>query len=112
MVKDLYQAATNLMHDSCIRMDEDFVGKPQDLYLWYSVGRSKNWVSGVAQCGSRITKTRNYLTLQFHGEHNPMCHTRAIMRRRKSAPVIGGFKSYYSSGGDSDNVESMILFSP
>jgi hypothetical protein len=26
------------MHDSCLRMDEDHVGKPGDLYLWCSVG--------------------------------------------------------------------------
>ena len=28
------------------------------------------------------------------------------MTGRKSAPALGGFKSYYSSGGDSENVQS------
>ncbi len=35
--------ATDFMDDSCIHMDNDHVGKPQDLYLWCSVGGSKNW---------------------------------------------------------------------
>ncbi len=44
IVDDLYQRATHFMHDSDsgVRMDEDFVGKQQDLYLWCSVGGSEN----------------------------------------------------------------------
>ena len=53
IVDDLYQRATDFVHDSSIRMDEDFVGKQPDLYFWCSVGGSKIGVSGVARCGSR-----------------------------------------------------------
>ena len=30
IVEDLYQRATIFMHDSCVRMDGDSVGKPQN----------------------------------------------------------------------------------
>ena len=97
-------------------MDEDFVGKQQDLYLWCSVGGSKNWglwgcpmrFTSGCPCAIHITMTLNYLTPQVHGDHNQGCHTRPIMSGRKSAPVLGGFKSYYSSGRDSKNVGSCM----
>ena len=38
IVEDLYQRATDFMHDSGVRMDGDFVGKSHDLNLWCSVG--------------------------------------------------------------------------
>jgi hypothetical protein len=42
----------------------------------------------------------------FHGHHNPGCHSRPNTTGRKSTPALGEFKSYYSSWGDSENVES------
>ena len=74
---------------------------------WGLWGCHIRFMSGCP-CAIRITdsETLNYFTLQFRGGHNPGCHTRPIMSGRKSAPVLSGFKSYYSSGCDSDNVES------
>ncbi len=33
IVKDVFMSAIAFMHDSGLRMDEDHVGKPEDLYL-------------------------------------------------------------------------------
>jgi hypothetical protein len=35
--------ATEFMEDSCLRMEEDYVGKQQDLHLGCSVCGAKNW---------------------------------------------------------------------
>ena len=74
------------------------------------------WVSGVAQCGFasggpcaiRITETERYLILEVYGYHHPGCHSCPIMSGRKlaRAPVVGGSKSCFRSGGDSNNVKS------
>ena len=42
IIENVFMRATEFMHAGCICMDEDHVGKPQDLYLWCSVGGSKN----------------------------------------------------------------------
>jgi hypothetical protein len=79
-------------------MDENHVGKPQDLYLWCSVGKAKNWglwgcpmrFTTGCPCAIRMTEAQNYLIeliLQFHGEHGLECHTRPMMSGRKSDPV-------------------------
>ena len=41
IVDDLYDRATDYMHKGGLRMDEDFVGKPQDIYLWCFICESK-----------------------------------------------------------------------
>ncbi len=38
IIDDIFMRATELMHCSGLRMDEDHVGKPEDLYLLCSVG--------------------------------------------------------------------------
>ena len=43
IIEDVFMRATDFMHASELRMDEDHVGKPQDLYLGCSVGGAKNW---------------------------------------------------------------------
>ena len=99
------------MHQSGLRMHEDHhdVGKPQDLYLWCSVDGVKNWglwgcpLTTGCTCAIRITETKKYLILQFHGDHKPQCYARPKMTGRvwrKSGPALAGFKSYYSSGGE------------
>ncbi len=37
IVENIFIYATEFMHDSCLRMDEVYVGKPEDLYLWGDV---------------------------------------------------------------------------
>ena len=54
-------------------------------------------------CAIRITETKKYLILQFHGDHTKECHARPKMTGtvwRKSGPALAGFKSYYSFGGE------------
>ena len=43
IIENVFMRATEFMHQSGMRMDADHVGKPQDLYLWCSVGGAKNW---------------------------------------------------------------------
>ena len=117
-IENVFMCATDFMHQSGIRMDvrrdEDHVGKPQDLYLWCSVGGGKNWglwgclmlISSCCLCAIRITESQHYLSLQVFGNHTQDCHSRPKLTGCKSAPALGGFKSYYRSGGDSENVES------
>jgi hypothetical protein len=84
IIDDIFMCATNFMHESGLRMDEANVGKPKDLYLWCSVGGSKNWglwrcpmrSTTGCPCAIRVTETKNYLILQFYGKHGPGCHSR------------------------------------
>ena len=111
IIENVFVRATEFMHDSGLRMDADHVGKPQDLYLWCSVDGDKNWglwgcplrFTTGCPCAIRITESKKYLILQFHGDHTPECHARPKMTGqvwRKSGPALAGFKSYYSSGGE------------
>ena len=54
IINDVFMSAIAFMHDSGLRMDEDHVGKPGDLYL---VGAllvvPRIGVSGDARCASR-----------------------------------------------------------
>ena len=114
IIENVFMRVTEYMHQSGMRMDADHVGKPQDLYLWCSVGGAKNWglwgcpmrFTTGCPCAIRITESQHYLSLQFFGHHTPDCHSRPNLTGRKSAPALRGHKSYYGSGGDSDNVES------
>ena len=111
IIENVFVRATEFMHHSGLRMDADHVGKPPDLYLWCSVDGDKNWglwgcplrFTTGCTCAIRITETKKYLILQFHGDHTPECHARPKMTGRvwrKSGPALAGFKSYYSSGGE------------
>ena len=53
IIDDVFMRATDFMHAGGIRMDDDHVGKPKDLYLWCSVGGAKNW--GLWGCPMRFT---------------------------------------------------------
>ena len=109
-----FMRATEFMHQSDLRMNADHVGKAPDLYLWCSVDGAKNWGLWGCQmlfttgcpCAIRITETKHYLLLQSFGHHTPDCHFRPKLTGRNSAPALGGHKSYYSPGKDSENVES------
>jgi hypothetical protein len=95
IVENIFMRATEYMEDSGLRMDEDHVDKPKDLYLWCSVGGAKTWIlwgclmrfTTGCPCAIRITETQNYLILQFYGDHNPECHTRPMISGRKSGPA-------------------------
>jgi hypothetical protein len=61
-------------------------------------------------CAIRITETRNYLILQFHGEHGPECHSRPMMSGRNSRPAQRAFQTYLSAGGATGTEESGMKF--
>ena len=69
IIENVFMRATEFMHHSGLRMDADHVGKPQDLYLWCSVGGAKNWglwgypmrFTTGCPCAIRITETQHYL---------------------------------------------------
>ncbi len=116
IVKDVFMGAIAFMHDSCLRMDEDHVGKPEDLYLWCSVGGAKNWglwgcpmrFTPCCPCSIHITETRNYLILQFHGEHGPECHSRPMLSGRNSRPAQRAFQTYLCADGATGKEESSM----
>ena len=70
--------ATDFMHAGGIRMVEDHVGKPQDLYLWCSVGGQELGSLGLPDAVYDRLSLRNphyrvralSLSLQFYGHHN------------------------------------------
>ena len=111
IVDDLYERATELMHKSGLHMDEDFVRKLQDLYLWSFICESKT--ASVWGCPMRfttgccagicITEKGKYLTLELCGAHLPGCHE---MKGRHPSPGFTGFRPYLSSECASDDVES------
>ena len=41
IVDNIYRHAENFMNESCTVMQPDYVGKPEDLYLWCLIGESK-----------------------------------------------------------------------
>ncbi len=110
----LYQSATDFMHQGGLRMDEDYVGKPQDIYLWCYISESKTagmW--GYSMCftsgcyaGIRITEKGRYLTLQFCGKHHPSCHVELLTNGRNSALRGIGFMPYLSLEDCTDDVGS------
>ena len=113
IVDDLYERATEFMHKSGLYMDEDFVGKSEDLYLWSFISESKR--ASVWGCpmrfttgccaGIRITETGKYLTLEFCGAHHPGCHDEMWPN---ASPGVTGFRPYLSSEVTSDDVESCL----
>jgi hypothetical protein len=114
IVNDVFMSAIAFMQDSGLRKDEDHVGKPEDLYLWCSVGGAKNWghwacpmrFTTGCPCAIRITETRNYLIQQFHGEHGQECHSRPMLSDRNSRPAQRAFQTYLRANGATGNEES------
>jgi hypothetical protein len=53
-----------------------------------------------------IAETRNYLILQFHGDHGPECHSTPTLSGRNPRPVQRAFQTYLSANGATGNEES------
>jgi hypothetical protein len=130
IVEHLGRKAEEFMHQSGTYMQPGHIGKADDLYLFVPIVMSKVSCKYMCphdpscQCGAgiRITETKRKLTLEFKGKHDKNSHSRlCIMQARRSAPGVGGFKSYMSDNSDSDNsaafrafefIHSQIPFSP
>jgi hypothetical protein len=78
IVDDIYRHAENFMHESGTVMQPDYVGKPEDLYLWCLIRESKTcWqyecpmrYSCGCDTGARITETKQSLKLETIGVHD------------------------------------------
>jgi hypothetical protein len=51
IVYDIYRYAENFMHESGTVMQPDYVGKPEDLYLWCLIGE---WKPGRCASSTRV----------------------------------------------------------
>jgi hypothetical protein len=124
IVDDIYRHAEKLMHESCTVMQPDYVGKPEDLYLWCLIGETKTLrqyacpmrYSCGCDTGIRITETKQSLKLETIGVHDRHSHIGGRMHARKSAPGVGGFSRPESeasandeSGGWSSNQFSRFI---
>jgi hypothetical protein len=85
-VDDIYRHAENFMHASGTVMQPDYVGKPEDLYLWCLIGETKTlWQYACPMrysCGCDTQIRR--------------------MHARKSAPGVGGFSRPESEASAND----------
>ena len=96
---NLTDTPKKIMHESGTVMQPDYVGKPEELYLWCLIGESKTLRQYAClmhySCGCeariRITETKQSLELETIGVHDRHSHIGGRMHARKSAPGVGGF---------------------
>jgi hypothetical protein len=82
IVDDIYRHAEKLMHESGTEMQPDYVGKPEDLYLWCLIRQSKTcWEYACPMhyscgwdTGMRITETKQTRKLEMIGVHDRHSH--------------------------------------
>ena len=75
IVDGIYRHAEKFMHKSCTIMQPDYVGKPEDLYLWCLIRQSKTCreyacpmcYSCGCDTGLRITETKHTLKVEMIG---------------------------------------------
>ena len=91
-------------------MQPDYVGEPEDLYLWCLIGESKTCLqyaclmcySCGCDTGIRITETKQTLKLETIGVYDRHSHIWGKMHARKSAPGVGGFSRPESEASAND----------
>ncbi len=118
IVDAIYKHAEHFMHQSGTVMQPDYVGKPEDLYLWCLIGETKTLrqyacpmrYSCGCYTGIRIMETNQSLKLETIGVHDQHIHIGGRMHAHKSAPEVGGVSrpvcdasSNDESGGWSSN---------
>ncbi len=102
IIDDLCKRATDFMHQEGLHMDEDHVGKQQNIYFLCFISESNTaGVLGCPMCftsrccaGIRITEKGRYLTLKFCGKHHPRCHDELHRDGGNSACRGLGFRPY------------------
>ncbi len=97
------------MHKGCTVMQPDYVGKPEDLYLWCLIGESKTCRQYAFpmrySCGCDtmpITETKQSLKLETIGVHDRHSHIGSRMHAHKSAPGVGGVSRPESEASAND----------
>jgi hypothetical protein len=90
IVDDIYRHAKTFMHKGGMVMQLDYVGKPEDLYLWCLIRQSKTcWEYACPMrisCGCRKT-----LLLETIGVHDQQSHTGGKMHASKSRLALVSF---------------------
>jgi hypothetical protein len=111
IIDDIYRHAENFMHESGTVMQPDYVGKPEDLYLWCLIGPGESKTCLQYACpmlfcgcdtGIRITETKQTFKLETIRVHDRHSHIGGKMRARKSAPGVGGFSRPESKASAND----------
>jgi hypothetical protein len=113
IVDAIYKYAESYMHDSGTRQDPDFVGKPDDLYLWRYSGGSKTTstyscpfsITCDCDAGIRVSELKTKIVLEATGRHDKESHRLRVMHAGCSARGVGGFKSDLSDNS-SDSMDS------
>jgi hypothetical protein len=112
IVDEIYKFAESYMHDSGTRQDADFVGKPDDLYLWRYSGGSKRAstyfcpfsITCDCDAGIRVSEFKTKILLESTGTHDKESHRLRVMHAGCSARGVGGFKADLSdNSSDSDD---------
>ncbi len=96
IVDDIYRHAENFMHDSSTVLQLDYVGKPEDLYLWCLIGDSKTcrqYACPMRYCcgcdtGIRITETKQTLKLEMIGVHDRHSHIGTRIRGQNACSQV------------------------
>ncbi len=60
IVNDIYRHTENFMHESCTVVQPDYVGKPEDLYLWCLIWQSRTL--GVREFNALLVRMRHLHT--------------------------------------------------
>ncbi len=110
---EIHKFAESFMHESGTSQDPDFVGKPEDLYLWRYSGGCKRVSTYycpfniTCDCDTDImvTEFKTKLLLEVTGTHDKQSHRLRVMHAGCSARGVGGFKSDLSDNS-SDSVDS------
>ncbi len=78
IVDAIYRHSEKFMYASCMVMQPEYAGKPEDLYLWCLIRQSKTcWEYACLMCYScrydtciQITETKQTLKLETIGVHD------------------------------------------
>jgi hypothetical protein len=100
----------NFVHESGTVIQPDYVGKPEDLYLWCLIWESKTCrqyacpmrYSCGCDTGILITETKQTLKLETIGEHDRKSHIGGEMHARKSAPGVGEVSRHENEASAND----------
>jgi hypothetical protein len=109
---DIYSLADDFMHEIGLVMQPDYVGKPEDLYLWCLVRDSKTCLEYRSPmsfscgygAGLRITKKGQKIKVGKIRVHDRDSHSRSLMHANKCTPGIREFNSNIESSGMTNHV--------
>ena len=110
--------ATEFTHQSGTRMESAHIEKKDDLHLWRLSAESRASFAFMCpyehlckcRAGVRISENNRHLLLEFKSSHDKNSHRLRSMFAARCAPGVGGFKSYMSDNGDSNDSANYDVF--